>query len=160
MNIDVLIASRGHPKELETSVRVMIALESGLHNIRYIIGMDEDDQKTIALTNEALRNTNTIILPAPRPTCFGSVWNRCATFSTAEYLMIMGDGPLCLTQSWDNWLPQLMNKDLMFSGLWAYAPSLACFPVITRQWYEATQTIMTEPLTISTSQGRLMFISG
>jgi hypothetical protein len=145
VKIAVLVASRGAPQKLQTVLRVMQELSSGLHKIVYIVGVDNDDVATCVYTQQSFGGENDVIISmADPPVYVGCVWNRCAKVEDADVYVVTGDDQICITQNWDMSVAFIVQKEICASGLFVPSPNLAMQPIFRRSWLEAVGYVFCE----------------
>lgn len=145
MRINVNITSRGDPAGLETVVRVLQMLESGAHQVKYILGLDNDDIESCVRMQNAFSSDNRVILSiGERPICVAEIANRCAKLFDADIYLPMGDDMVCITQHWDEIAVLMADKWLLSDSQCLWAPEAAIAPLLSGTWYNALGYIFPE----------------
>lgn len=138
MKINISFASRNAPSNLETTLRVLKNLSTGKHEIKYILGLDNDDLSSCVRFQQEYKNDKSVILSIePRPLTVGMVWNRCIKLFEADAYLPLGDDAMCLTQYWDEYVAELSKKFLIISAFCAYSPHSVVFPILSPKWLKA-----------------------
>lgn len=145
MKIGVCLVSRGSPASLEMVIRGLKLLASEENNIKYVVGIDDDDLATGVRMQRAFDNDNSVMLSiSPRPLSVGSIWNKCVKAIDAEVYMLVGDDTLCLTQNWDQMLVLISKKHMVTSAHCAFSPDSAVFPIFRKEWLDAAGYLFPE----------------
>lgn len=138
MKISLCFASRNAAANLETVIRVFQNLSSGQHEIKYVVGLDNDDLPSCArITKEFHGDKSVIISMADRPIAVGEVWNRCVREWDADVYIPVGDDTFCLSQHWDMYVAELAPRYLVLNSYMVVAPGAFAFPFMQRKWIDA-----------------------
>lgn len=145
MKILVLAISRGRPLDLSATLLGFKRLESGRHEIRYVVRFDEDDE-TLPSYYETLKGQDwvTAVL-GPRPITLGEALNSVVrTFPEWDVLNIVPDDIHPLSPSWDHHIALAASRD--HAGSWRELadPANPTLPFITRHWYDRVGRAMPE----------------
>lgn len=141
MKIAVCIASRNRPEQLSLEVSVMRTLESGHHDVEYIVGCDLDDHDTaIACENLGVKKA-----AAERPTVLAQVHNRLIQNNEADCYVPFPDDAIVLCQEWDEVIADSVDRSRLVFG-WddVLTEGELTYPVITAAWKRATDKVFTE----------------
>lgn len=137
LKISVLIASRGNPEGLRTIIGAMHMLESGLHDVTYVVACDVDDALTARIS---ISHRNSF---HPRPPALGTIWNRAAMKCPADIYALVTDRALCVTQNWDYYLVDAHGKDDT-RVVWWTTTAGPVIPIVPHKWLEAAGQLYTD----------------
>lgn len=113
-------------------------LQSGLHDIQFIIGADHDDANTGAVIQE-LKNEAHVASAWDARSTLGAVWNRLvAADKTADIVTLCSDRTFCITPGWDDVLADAVEKR-SDRVLWWSSPgdNDHTLPILSKRWLEA-----------------------
>lgn len=145
MRITVVVPSRGRVFGLAGILRSMHFLESGKHEVRYVVGADEDDAETQEAC-KALRSRLPLGLRTDkRPVSLGGLINQLALCEPADVYTAVNDDIVCLTPNWDEEIANAVEK-LPHGVFWWTDKSGngALFPIVTEKWRAAAGGIFSE----------------
>src|SRR4051812_6990468 len=99
MNITVIIPSRGRVTGLCAVLKSLRILESGKHNVQYVVGCDEDDFPTINLCSMLQKDMpdNFSFRVSKRPKTLGGLVNELAALVPGEVYTALCDDTVCTT---------------------------------------------------------------
>lgn len=104
MSLNVILASRGRSHRLVASLWSLwsLASKAGRDNLRFHVGVDDDDIPTHIVCQELQSELPIMISSAPRPKGLGEVHNRLiAGILHDEPVSLWSDRLICLTPGWD-----------------------------------------------------------
>ena len=143
MNIVVILATRGRPRQALGVIEAMRLMQSGQHKVRVILACDEDDPADTAGFFSAYGDPDIVIECGPRPSGVGACWNRAVEKADADILMTLTDDALLVTPDWDAIIThifenhQWVHPELAMSALNDTAnPGQATLFVFRRSWYD------------------------
>jgi hypothetical protein len=146
MNITVSLASRGNPLGLQSTIVSCSALASGVHPVRYAIGIDEDDPATLEAIESLSRKVWGVTpVRGPAPEALGEALNGLLDAVPGDVCVFLGDRTFILTPRWDLVIAQALSAT-PHGVFWQTHPDLrtSCiFPVISRHWLDAARPIFT-----------------
>lgn len=147
MRITVVIPSRGRVFGLTGILRSMRFLESGKHEVKYVVGVDEDDVETQEACKK-LRDARVLPLgyrTDARPVSLGGLINQLALCEPADVYTAINDDIVCLTPNWDDEIAKEVEKLPHGVFWWTDASSNgALFPIVTEKWRAAAGGIFGE----------------
>ena len=147
MRISVVIPSRGRVLGLLGILRSMQFLESGKHEVRYVVGVDDDDEETRRAC-EWLGSKKQISLGVrvdARPVSLGGLINELALCKPADVYAAVNDDIVCLSPGWDEEIAKAVER-LPHGVFWWTDGSGngALFPIVTEKWRAAAGGIFSE----------------
>jgi len=146
MRLTVVIPSRSRPFRLRDTIQTLRSLESGKHDIRYIIGVDSDDPDTLAIAS-IMR----VSVPKVSYRCFtrlgslGQMVNIMAAENPADCYVSLCDDVVALTPHWDEAIADAW--EVRPDGLWWWrtlAVRPATYAIVSDKWYRAAGQIFTD----------------
>lgn len=140
MKITVLTPSRARPLALIAVLMGLWRLRSTKHEIKFIVGADQDDEATITATRRLEMELPVDVVTGERGT-LGHVMNRMMRMVTdADAVTDVTDRNFCITPGWDDCIAETTklrpNRLLWWSC--PYDPDCT-LPVIPKVWCEALQ---------------------
>lgn len=143
--ISVLIPSRGRPESLAETVVAMSDKASGLNDVRYVIGCDADDPRTIEMAL-AMREWGLPVFPhvAPRQPSLGGLDNLMAARFPADVYCVLGDDFRILTHGWDSAIVCAWMAKPDGVWWWSDRKGEATVPIISERWRAAAGRIFTD----------------
>lgn len=136
--------TRGAPLRASASIEIARALETGKHQVEYLIAADKDDQATISYFYD--HQPKVALSVDSRSPYIGSLWNRLAGISRADAFVCLGDDNFITTQHWDDGVAQLCPVGSV--GVFAWndlaSPNQPTNPIISRDWYQLAGRIYPE----------------
>lgn len=144
MQISVLIPSRGRPLSLMETVIGLSVKASRLHDVRYVIGCDADDDGTIAMAL-SLRQGGLPVFPrvGVRPSSLGGLVNQLAEKYPADVYCSWGDDVRVVTDGWDGVIADAWTKKP--DGIWWWCCAKdATFAIVSEKWRAASGRIFTD----------------
>lgn len=138
MKIAFMVATRGVPKRAAAVIEGAKALESGNHQVVYVVGCDADDVETYNFFKTQYPGVELSV--DARPPGVGAVWNRCAARVDADVYVPFVDDGFVATPRWDD-LIGLMLEAFPVKELGVFAwndlanPDQCSLPIITKEWY-------------------------
>lgn len=150
MEIAVVVLTRERPAQLITCITALDTLSSGDNRISYVVRYDADDHATREII-ELLPGERVVAVERPRPLTMGQAWNECLPHMAKalpqwEALSVMSDDVFPATPNWDKGV-EIMIRDRglsTFSWLEFNDQNNSNFPVMTRDWIEASGMIYPE----------------
>lgn len=124
MQFSVCIASRGRHYDLMSVIVGMWRLRSGAHDVRFFVGVDNDDARSVVLSHN-LQVSDPLPITwsvADRQPTLGAVNNRLLSLSSPDAYIITTDRAHIITPHWD---AQLADDLKAHPGrvLWLSCPS-------------------------------------
>ncbi len=146
MKLAVLIPSRGRAFRLKEMLKTIRGLESGRHEISYVIGCDSDDPETIAMVY-LLKLYDCRIAPRcmVRPASLGILCNRLAEENPADAYVFVPDDVVVLTPHWDDAIADAWT--VKSDGVWWWrtlAVRPATYAIVSEKWRKAAGQIWTD----------------
>lgn len=138
MKISVLIPSRGRTLSLARVVRTLRALESGKHEIVYVIGCDHDDPLT-ALTAECLDAKPFIM---QRKDSLGAMVSAMAEAHPADAYCSFADDVQMKSKWWDEYIRDACEQ-VPGGVFWWQSQNGAAYAIVTEAWRKAAGYIFT-----------------
>ncbi len=144
MKLLVIMASRGNPSGLLSTITSIMNLASGKHEIIVKVGIDDDDAASLAYT-PTIKNIYPSVqfVIVERKPSLGAVLNELAKGENAGAYLPLTDRMTILTPHWDD---IVANASMHFYNqvLWWQMEQGCIMPIITKKWYEASGQIFTE----------------
>lgn len=141
MKLHVNICTRTRPLGMVGVVMSLWRLRSGRHDLVFNLGLDDDDENSIAAAQNLADECPIAISQAPRPVARGEVENRMLTASLqsgADLVTMLTDRTFCITPGWDDALTTGVNEQPKRLLWWTCPDDKVCvMPVIPRAWLEA-----------------------
>ncbi len=146
MKLSILIPSRGRAFRLKEMLKTIRGLESGRHEISYVIGCDSDDPETIAMVY-LLKLYDCRIAPRcmVRPASLGILCNRLAEENPADAYVFVPDDVVVLTPHWDDAIADAWT--VRPDGVWWWrtlAVRPATYAIVSEKWRKAAGQIWTD----------------
>lgn len=138
MKIAVLVPSRGREQSLRTVLGSLFYLQSGQHEVEYVVLSDEDDVGTKAAV-QSLTGINVRIEMAPRKLVPVRV-NAWIKDSDADVFMQWADDLIPLAAEWDDITANLFEKSKVPAFSWQEVqdPKNHTCIVLSKEWVKAT----------------------
>ncbi len=140
MRLTVALLSRGHPDALTGVIMSLHRLASGTHQIRFLIGADDDDAPTQFAVDSITEPLNITLHLGPRPVTRGEVDNRllALTRGHADCVTLMTDRTFPITPGWDD----LIARGIIETPnrlLWWSCPidNVCAIPIIPASYLDA-----------------------
>lgn len=138
MKIDVLVASRSRPQSLQAVLVTLNALQSGEHDVRYMVVCDDDDVGTFVAAN-AINGLDIKVDCAPR----GMIHKRenaLIRASDADIFMPWADDLYCLAPGWDEIVANIVTKAKIPAFSWQEIqdPRNHTAIVLSKEWVKAS----------------------
>lgn len=146
MRIIVPISTRGRPLRLAGVLHSLTTLQSGKHEVTYVVGIDGDDIETLSVLPHLEASYPCEVVRRPRPTTLGQAWNELVLERKWDTCVVVADKHLCLTQDWDDVIAEGFGpKYHLALGRWHLlrAPEETLL-IMSRKWYETTGQIFPE----------------
>jgi hypothetical protein len=140
MNITVIIPSRKRVRGLSAVLTSLHNLESGKHNVQYIVGCDEDDKATINLCAMIQRDmpNKFSYKVGPRPKTLGGLVNHLAELVPGEVYTALCDDLICTTPHWDKLIAEAVMLKPYGVFWWKNAfEFLVTYAIVTERWRQA-----------------------
>ncbi len=146
MKISVLIPSRGRAFRLKTMLDTMRGLESGKHEIAYVIGCDSDDPETNAM-GYMLKLYDHRVAPRcmMRMSSLGAMVNLMIEENPADAYVCVPDDVEILTPHWDEAIA--VAWEAKPDGVWWWrtlAVRPATYAVVSEKWRKASGKVWTD----------------
>ncbi len=139
MKITVALLSRSHPDALTGVVMSLHRLSSGAHDIRYLIGVDDDDELT-QLAVDAITEPKITLHVGPRAPTRGELENRLLrlTRGHADAVTLMTDRTFPISPGWDELIAHGVTE-LPNRLLWWSCPTdnVCAIPIIPSIYLDA-----------------------
>lgn len=145
MRINVIIPSRGRPRQLAAALTSLHMTQSGENEIKFCVACDDDDLATKEFLTKAQTELPLAVRLGPRPESLGSIATDLADHWRADVYAVFGDDILCLSVDWDKKISEAVEKTPHGVFWWKDAkgtPTL--IPVVTEKWREAAGRIFTD----------------
>lgn len=146
MKIIVPIATRARPMRLAGVLHSLTILQSGKHDVQYVVRVDEDDVSTLAISSISRETFGCEFVRKPRPVSLGQAWNELVENRDWDVAVVIADKHLCLTQEWDDIVATAFGpKHRLALGRWTLlrAPEETLL-LMSRKWYDVTRQIFPE----------------
>jgi hypothetical protein len=139
MRIQVIIPSRGAPFRLQETLHELRRLESGRHQVRYVVGVDHDDSNTLAM-GVMLHLQGFSYRVFRRMACLGEMSNILARENPADAYCSLGSDLMPWTAGWDEaiYAEWCQRPD----GVWWWR-GCEC-PIISDKWFRAAGYLYTD----------------
>lgn len=115
-------------------------LESGKHEVRYVIGMDEDDHPTL---DAAWMWDMVPCIARQRPITLGEAWNALVGGSW-DACCVLADKHLCLTPGWDDHVATIVSRGIPLCRWTLLRAPEETVLIMSRKWYDVTGRIFPE----------------
>lgn len=149
MKISVIIPSRGRPLKLRTVIRNLQQLESGNHEVVYMVGADSDDPDTIGQA-QMLMGPNTkgglvMVGVFDREPALGSYVNQMSADMPADVYVSLCDDVMILTDGWDQKVAEAVEAKPDGVFWWKCDEKRAAtYAIVTEKWRKASGRIFTD----------------
>ena len=146
MKIIVPIATRGRPMRLAGALHSLSILQSGKHEVKYVVRVDEDDISTLTVSAQIEETYGVEIVRKARPVSLGQAWNELVENREWDVAVVVADKHLCLTQEWDDIVATAFGpKHRLALARWTLlrAPEETLL-IMSRKWYDVTRQIFPE----------------
>lgn len=139
MKVHVNICSRSRPLGMVGVVMSLWRLRSGRHDLRFNLGLDDDDENSIIAAQNLADEAPIAIHTAPRPVARGEIENRVLDQSRdADIVTMLTDRTFCITPGWDDALAKGVTEEPKRLLWWTCPEDPVCvMPVISRPWLDA-----------------------
>jgi hypothetical protein len=141
MKIVVLIPSRTAPFKLQDTLHAARSLESGRHDVRYVVGVDHDDPNTLAMcTMLTLQSRQYRYRVFKRMSSLGHMSNIMAAENPADCYCSLGNDTVPVTPGWD----EAVHK------AWSARPDGVFWwhgcecPIVSHKWMKAAGYLYTD----------------
>lgn len=151
MKIAFMVVTRGNPKKAAAVIEVAQSLASGKHEIKYIVGCDNDDPQTHSYFYQNMPDVELSI--GERPIGLGAVWNRLCELArvdrgrffsvNADIYCPFPDDVFISLPDWDDYIVRSMEKIdhpklrvLAWNDL--CNPGQCTLPIVSRAWLDMT----------------------
>jgi hypothetical protein len=146
LKLSVLIPSRGRAFRLKTMLDTIRGLESGKHEISYVIGCDSDDPETVTM-GYLLKLYDCRIAPRcmVRQPSLGVMMNRLIDENPADAYVCLCDDVMVLTPHWDDAISDAWT--VRPDGVWWWrtlAVRPATYAIVSEKWRKASGQIWTD----------------
>lgn len=146
MKITVCIASRERPAALIGVVMALHRMRSTRHEIDFVLGVDEDDQRILDHTEVFEGECKPLLSLAPAPPVRGMIENRMIRAGRdlapegVDAITLMSDRTFNITPGWDEWLAQAVAALPNRVSWWQCPDDIGCIiPIIPRAYLTAAE---------------------
>lgn len=111
MNLSIILATRGRPRQALGVIEAMRIMASGQHKLSFKIACDDDDPADTAgffLTDFAAPYIG--VYEWKRPTGVGACWNRVASLDDGDIIVALTDDAIIHTPNWDDIIARCFDK--------------------------------------------------
>lgn len=144
MKISVLIPSRNRPLRLMDTISVAKELESGKHEVTYVVGCDDDDEKTEAAC-KLLQVGGRVAYGKFRRTTLGKIVNDLAAAAPADVYCSLCDDIRIQTAYWDEKIAEAVEAKPDGVFWWKTSEERpATYAIVTEKWRAAAGYIFTD----------------
>lgn len=143
MRITVALPSRNRPVMLADAIGSLHARASGRHEIRYVVGCDDDDPNTAALVEMiAARGLPVKAHCGPRMSSLGGLVNEITEANPADVYCPLCDDVMVATVDWDEAIHAawLKRRD----GVWFWRTKKSHYCIVSEKWRAAAGRIFTD----------------
>lgn len=145
MRINVLIPSRGRPRQLAAALTSLDMTKSGEHEVWFCVACDDDDIGTKIFLAKAQQEMRLRVRIGPRPDSLGSIATDLARQWPADAYAVFGDDMLCLTLDWDTAIAEAVEKIPHGVFWWKDGRGVqTLIPVVTEKWRAAAGRVFTD----------------
>ena len=139
MLIHVNICTHKRPLGLVGVVMSLQRMRSLQHEVRFRIGIDDDDEDSLAACSSLAQECPIDVSAGPRPVARGEIENRLLRGSTdADVVTMLTDRTFCITPGWDDALVRGVTEQPKRLLWWSCPEDNGCtMPIIPRAWREA-----------------------
>jgi hypothetical protein len=141
MKIVVIIPSRTAPFKLQEMLQEARRLESGKHDVRYVVGIDDDDQNTLAMgTMLRLQSPQYRYRVFKRMSSLGQMSNIIAGENPSDCYCSLGNDAEIMTHDWDEAIHKAwsVRPDGVF-----WWKGCEC-PIVSDRWFKAAGYLYTD----------------
>lgn len=139
------IATRGRPMRLAGALHSFTTLQTGKHDIDYVIRVDDDDTATLEVIPGLKAAFGGEYLIRPRPMTLGQSWNEIAAGRAWDACCVIADKHLCLTAGWDAGVAILIDERKLPLFRWHILRAPEEMAVIMpRKWYDTVGSLYPE----------------
>lgn len=145
MKISVIIPSRGRHFRLWVAVGGLQELQSGKHDVTYVIGVDEDDADTINTCEVMKMGGHVAYGVFKRTGSLGAMDNALALKVPADVYCVLGDDLQIVTRDWDDIIAKAWEAKP--DGMWWWSSKMEpapLAPIISHKWFEASGRLFTD----------------
>ena len=141
----VAIATRGRPLRLAGALHSFRTLQSGQHQVDYVLRVDDDDTQTLELVPQLTDTYGIEAMIRPRPVTLGQAWNEIAADREWDACAVVADKHLCLSPNWDEGVSVLFERQKLPMARWNLirAPEEMAM-IMPRKWYDTVGRIYPE----------------
>ena len=149
MKITVCVASRERPASLIGVVMSLHRMKSTRHELDFVLGLDEDDERTAKHLDAFEGELAPLYSVAPPVTVRGMIENRMIVAARDApsldgpsqplgVITLMSDRTYCITPAWDDWLARGVEVLANRVSWWQCPEDPGCIiPIIPRAYLEA-----------------------
>ena len=139
MLIHVNLCTYRRPLGLVGVVMSLQRMRSLQHEVRFRIGIDDDDEDSLAACSSLAQECAIDVVAGPRPIARGEIENRLLKGSTdADIVTMLTDRTFCITPGWDDALARGAAEQPKRLLWWTSPDDNGCtMPIIPRAWREA-----------------------
>jgi hypothetical protein len=143
-NVSVMLPTRGRTISLLTSLQSLIDLADNVDKVEFFLGFDKDDVETqqyfIKNIQPRLDQQNihysALTFDPMGYTQLHAYYNKMASRSTAEWLVIWNDDAVMQTQGWDSCIMKYSGQFRVLSVETHNHHPYSIFPILPRKWFE------------------------
>lgn len=144
MKITVIIPSRNRPLRLMDTITTAKELESGKHQVTYVVGCDDDDEKTDAAC-QLLQSGGSVAYGKFRRTTLGKMVNELALAAPADVYCSLCDDIRITTAYWDEKIAEAVEAKPDGVFWWKTSEDRpASYAIVTEKWRAAAGYIFTD----------------
>ena len=149
MKITALIPSRGRSFQLLATIRTAQKLESGKHEVTYIVGCDADDPETIGMCQllkiGSVQGGQVTAHCFERTASLGAMVNQMCRDVPGDVYCSMCDDMLIVTPGWDDKIADAATKTPDGVFFWKIDEKRpATWAIVTHKWLTAAGQMFTE----------------
>lgn len=143
MLIHVNICTHARPLGLIGVVMALNRMRSNSHELKFRIGIDEDDQVSLDAAANLAEECPIDVSVGPRPIARGEIENRLLRGSAdADIVTMLTDRTFCITPGWDDGLAKGVTEQPRRLLWWSCPDDNGCtMPVIPKAWREAADHV-------------------
>lgn len=146
MKLTVALPSRGRPFRLQDVITNLRQLESGRHEIAYVVGCDADDPQTVSMARVLWAQDKRVIpFCNERMSSLGDMVNVIARAFPADAYCSLCDDVEILTQNWDEAIHDAWQAEP--NGVWWWRTLKqrpATYAIVSEGWRRASGRIFTD----------------
>jgi hypothetical protein len=141
VKVHVNLCTHARPLGLIGTVMALQRLRSNQHEVRFNIGIDEDDQVSLDAASNLSAECPIDVSVGPRPIARGEIENRMLKLSAdADVVTMLTDRTFCITPGWDDALAKGVVEQPKRLLWWTCPDDNGCvMPIIPRAWREAAE---------------------